>query len=97
VVADLIPLENQDRSLVLSKSNLLNFSTNVIHGMQVIRFLAKCSYCDLTTIEFLSNSWDNIKRLKMKRFSIRLVTRINNFSWLSLKKEEQIQATTNLC
>ncbi|PNX88932.1 hypothetical protein L195_g045047 [Trifolium pratense] len=36
VVANLIPLENQDTSIMVSYSNLSNFSANVIHDIQVL-------------------------------------------------------------
>ncbi|MCI08844.1 NADPH:quinone oxidoreductase-like, partial [Trifolium medium] len=39
VVADSIPLENQAKSIVVSDSNLSNFSANVIHDMQVLGLL----------------------------------------------------------
>ncbi|PNX55378.1 hypothetical protein L195_g049006 [Trifolium pratense] len=40
VVVDSIPLENQDRSIVVPESDLSNFSANVIHDMHVLGLLS---------------------------------------------------------
>ncbi|KAK2442246.1 hypothetical protein QL285_013459 [Trifolium repens] len=59
VVADSIPLKNQARPIVVPKSNLSNFSANVIHDMQVLGLLNAPSTTQ-QTVDFLSNSWANM-------------------------------------
>jgi hypothetical protein len=55
MVADSIPLENQDRSIPVPNSNLSNFSANVIHDMQVLGLLNASTEAQQTT-DFLNNS-----------------------------------------
>jgi hypothetical protein len=59
MVADLTPLENQDRSIVVQNSNLSNFSENVIHDMQVLGLISAPTAAQ-QTMDFLINSWANI-------------------------------------
>jgi hypothetical protein len=59
MVADSIPLENQDRSIPVPNSNLSNFSANVIHDMQVLGLLNASTEAQQTT-DFLNNSWANM-------------------------------------
>jgi hypothetical protein len=59
MVADSIPLENQDRSILVLDSNLSNFSANVIHDMQVLGLLSAPTAAQ-QTMDFLNNSWANM-------------------------------------
>ena len=59
IVVDSTPLENQDRSIVVSNSNLSNFSANVIHDMHVLGLLNASTEAQQTT-DFLNNSWANM-------------------------------------
>jgi hypothetical protein len=59
MVADSIPLENQDRSILVPYSNLSNFSANVIHDMQVLGLLSDPTAAQ-QTMNFLNNSWANM-------------------------------------
>ncbi|GAU43589.1 hypothetical protein TSUD_27910 [Trifolium subterraneum] len=63
VVVDSIPLENQDRSIVVPDSNLSNFNANVIHDMQVLGILSAPTAAQ-QTMDFLSNSWANMTQTK---------------------------------
>jgi len=49
--------EDLGRSIVVTNSNLSNFSENVIHYMQVLGFVPTVAQ---QTMDFLSNSWVNI-------------------------------------
>jgi hypothetical protein len=59
VVADSIPLENQDISILVQDSNLSNFSTNVIYDMQVLELLSALTATQ-QIMDFLNNSQDNM-------------------------------------
>jgi hypothetical protein len=60
VVADSIPLGNQDMSILVQDSNLSNFSTNVMHDMQVLGFLSVPTAAK-QTMDFLNNNyWANM-------------------------------------
>jgi hypothetical protein len=70
VVVDSIPLKNQARPIVVvSESNLSNFSANVIHDMQVLGFLNASSTAQ-QTMNFLSNSWANMTQNASKGFKV---------------------------
>ena len=49
--------EDLGKSIVVTNSNLSNFSENVIHYMQVLGFVPTVAQ---QTMDFLSNSWVNI-------------------------------------
>ncbi|GAU50241.1 hypothetical protein TSUD_194760 [Trifolium subterraneum] len=63
VVVDSIPLDNQDRSIVVPDSNLSNFNANVIHNMQVLGLLSAPTAAQ-QTMDFLSNYWANMTQTK---------------------------------
>jgi hypothetical protein len=59
MVADSVPLENQDRSILMPDSNLSNFSTDVIYDMQVLE-LSSALTATQQIMDFLNNSQDNM-------------------------------------
>ncbi|GAU22855.1 hypothetical protein TSUD_282220 [Trifolium subterraneum] len=59
VVADSIPLDNHDTSIVVPYANLSNFNANVIHDMQVLGLLSAPTAAQ-QTMDFLKNSWANM-------------------------------------
>ncbi|KAK2411661.1 hypothetical protein QL285_046917 [Trifolium repens] len=93
MVADSIPLGNQDMSILVQDSNLSNFSTNVIHDMQVLGFLSVPTAAQ-QTMDFLNNNyWANMTQTEEMIDSVGSTNQ--QFQLVVHKKEEQVQTKTS--